>query len=161
MSLHISLRMPDRELDKSPIDVAANQLAMWVGLSRRDGALPTGGPALDLTFLLTTVTEQPDFQGLRMGGYAADVNTLYFESAVPAHLTHSPHAQRYLLAVLLDVFDNAADFFSDKQFADKQLTDKPLTGGLLPAPPIAFDRAQWYGAVAGFPGMAALLQASA
>lgn len=112
MSLYISVTTPDRDLDKSPIDEAITFYATSIAMEKRSGSFPDG-PKLDITFLLSSQQELPDFKGMRMGAYDDQKQVLYFETAVPPHITQSPVAPKYVQAVLLDAVDNAQDFFSE------------------------------------------------
>lgn len=116
MSLSISMKTPSRDLEKSPIDQAITTLAVSVAQQARGGGLP-GGPALDLTFLLSTAQDRPPFDGMRMGGYTPDNRTLFFEAVVPEAMGHSPQASHYVAAVLQDMVDNAADYFAELDIA--------------------------------------------
>jgi len=110
MSLSISIFSPSKELDKSPIDTAITTLAVNTEVERRMGRLPSG-PALDITFMLPYKEEKPPFEGMRMGGFSEENKTLFFESAVPAHIVYSSNASRYVSAVLQDAIDNADEYF--------------------------------------------------
>lgn len=109
-SLRISITSPSRDLEKSPIDRAITALAACAAGEARSGRLP-GGPALDLTFMLSSRDDRPPFDGMRMGGYTTERPILYFEAAVPEAIGHSQQAPRYVAAVLEDVIDNAAEYF--------------------------------------------------
>jgi len=111
MSLYISMNFPGSELTKSPIDDAITFLASHIAIEKRNGRLPQE-PSLDITFMLSGKHEKPDFSGMRMGGYTADNKTLYFETAVPEHITHSEKAPFYVAMVLEDMIDNAEMFFN-------------------------------------------------
>ena len=112
MSLYISINTPNKNLEKSPIDLAITVLAANVAVEKRNGHLPKG-PALDVTFMLPTKDDVPPFKGMRMGGYSNENQTLFFESAVPAHIVSSNSAPRYVAIALQDVVDNASDFFKN------------------------------------------------
>ncbi len=101
-------------LEKSPIDKAVTRVAVALARQRLQGALPAG-PSLEITFLLACADLQPDFEGMRMGGYTADDPVLRFHAAVPAQLAHSTLAPRYVAAVLDDALGNAHDYFADRQ----------------------------------------------
>lgn len=94
------------------MDRAVTQLAERVALHKRRQAAPQDRQ-LDIAFLLSSDQETPPFSGMRMGGYQARDNTLYFQAAVPAKLSHSEQAATYVALVLQDVIDNAADYFAD------------------------------------------------
>jgi hypothetical protein len=113
-NLCISMKVPSRDLDKSPIDRAVTTLAAGIAAEQRNGSLPAAGPALDLTFLLSTKDDKPPFDGMRMGGYTPESQTLYFEAAVPEAMGHSDQAPEYVAAILQDMIDNAAMFFEEQ-----------------------------------------------
>ncbi len=109
-NLCISMKTPSRELEKSPIDRAITTLAMGLAKEKRYSDLPEG-PALDLSFLLSSPADSPNFSGMRMGGFTSDGHTLYFEVAVPTAMGYSVQAPRYVAAVVQDMVDNAASYF--------------------------------------------------
>ena len=74
-NLRISMKTPSHDLDKSPIDRAITALAACAFTEDRHGGLP-GGPILDLTFLLSSKDDRPPFDGMRMGGYSTETQTL-------------------------------------------------------------------------------------
>ena len=111
MSLYISMNTPGNELSKSPIDDAITFLASHIAIEKRHGRLPEE-PTLDMTFMLAGKYEKPGFSGMRMGGYTSDNKTLYFETAVPEHITQSEQAPYYVAMVLEDMIDNAELFFT-------------------------------------------------
>lgn len=127
MSLYISVNTPDRNLDKSPIDEAITFMAVQVAMEKQKGRLPKTGPALDVTFMLSTNDDAPHFSGMRMGGYSDENNTLYFETAVPKMMSHSTQASLYVAAVLQDAVEHAIKYFNDQE--------------------IPFDSDSWLGAV--------------
>jgi len=103
-------------LEKSPIDKAVTRAAVTFARQRLQNALPAG-PGLEITFVLASKDLQPDFTGMRMGGYTPADPVLRFHAAVPAHLADSPLARRYVAAVLDDVLANAQDYFAGRQMA--------------------------------------------
>jgi len=113
MTLYISMTTPSSELDKSPIDEAITRMAAQVAMERRSGNIPTEGPDLDITFMLTTQQDAPDFSGMRIGGYTKENNTLYIETVVPEVVAHSNIATRYVTAVLQDAIDHASVYFEE------------------------------------------------
>lgn len=103
-------------LEKSPVDKAVTRVALAFARQRLQNALPAG-PGLEISFVLASKDLQPDFTGMRMGGYTPADPVLRFHAAVPAHLADSPLVQRYAAAVLDDVLDNAHDYFAERQIA--------------------------------------------
>lgn len=126
MSLYISINTPSKDLEKSPIDTAITVLAANAAIEKRSGHLPHG-PALDITFMLPNDKDIPPFKGMRMGGYTHEIDTLFFESAVPEHIIYSRSAPRYVALTIQDAVDNASDFFKENN--------------------IAFDTVRWYRAI--------------
>jgi hypothetical protein len=116
MSLYISTKTPSPDLDKSPIDEAITSLATHIAVEKRNGHLPDG-PALDITFMLSTADDAPPFSGMRMGGYTDENQTLYFEAAVPVQMAQSEVAPFYVASVLQDAVDNAREYFESAEVA--------------------------------------------
>lgn len=112
MSLYISVNTPSAALAKSPIDEAITFYAASIAMEKRIGSFPEG-PKLDITFMLSTLQNTPDFKGMRMGAYDDENQILYFETSVPEHISQSPVAQKYVRAVLQDAIDNAQHFFHE------------------------------------------------
>jgi hypothetical protein len=110
-SIFISINKSDT-LEKSPIDKAITRVA--AALARQRRLLPPG-PGLEVAFLPASADWQPDFTGMRMGGYRADDPVLRFQVAIPAQFAHSPLALRYVLAALEDVLGNAGDYFQEER----------------------------------------------
>jgi hypothetical protein len=108
-SIFISINKSDT-LEKSPIDKAIVRVA--AALARQRSRLPPG-PGLEVAFSAASTDWQPDFRGMRMGGYRADDPVLRFEVAVPAHLAHSPLAARYVQAALEDALGHAQGHFEE------------------------------------------------
>ena len=113
MALYIGMNTPSPDLVKSPIDLAITFMATHVAIEKRNGRLPQSGPVLDVTFMLPTKDDIPPFNGMRMGGYTNENNTLFFEAAVPEGMTLSTHAPEYVATVLQDVVNNASEFFTE------------------------------------------------
>jgi hypothetical protein len=114
MTLHIATMMPDRALEESPIGKAITATAAkLVGMCHH--RLQKFGPALDLVFLLPSQQEKPDFEGLRLHSYDSSTQTLRVESAVPDTMVASSHAQRFVLAVMMDTIDAAGEFFNEQR----------------------------------------------
>lgn len=127
MSLYISTKTPSPDLDQSPIDEAITSLATHIAVEKHHGHLPEG-PALDITFMLSTDDDAPPFNGMRMGGYTDENQTLFFEAAVPVQMAQSEAAPFYVASVLQDAVDNACEYFESTE--------------------VAFDGDQWVRAIA-------------
>jgi len=127
MALYISMKTPSPDLDKSPIDEAITFMATHVAMEKRNGRIPKGGPALDITFMLSTRDDAPPFTGMRMGGYTQENQTLFFETAVPEAMSRSVSAPEYVMAVVQDAVDHAIQFFAEND--------------------ITFDSASWLSAM--------------
>lgn len=127
MSLYISIAMASSGLTESPINNAITSLAARVAGEKKQGNVPVG-PALDMTFMLPGKEERPAFEGMRMGGYTQENDTLYFETSVPGHIIHSQQAGEYVALVMEDMIDNAQLFFQENH--------------------VDFDAMQWQGYVA-------------
>lgn len=112
MRLFVSINSPSQELVKSPIDEAITFVAAHAAMENRQGHFPAG-PALDITFMLSSKDDAPPFSGMRMGGYNQEGGTLYFEAAVPEKITRSEEAPRYVALVMQDMVDNAKHFFDE------------------------------------------------
>ncbi|WKJ91581.1 hypothetical protein QZJ86_05440 [Methylomonas montana] len=114
MSIHIASMMPDRALDESAIGKAIVKTA--IDLARlRDHALQKRAPILDLVFLLPSRQEKADFEGLRLHSFDQSSQILKIESAIPEKMVASTHAERFVLAVILDAIDAAAEFFIEQR----------------------------------------------
>ena len=131
MRLFISINLPSQTMAKSPIDEAITFVAAHAAVESRQGHIPAG-PALDITFMLSSKEDVPPFTGMRMGGYNREGDTLFFEAAVPEQMTQSESAPRYVALVMQDMLDNAKEYF-DEQRIDFDLENwqrviKNLTG---------------------------------
>lgn len=112
MTLHISIALPSRDLEKCPMERAVTRIAERIAIEKRYRRVPDGR-ALDVSFLLSSENDAPPFTGMRMGGYSAENDTLFFQAAVPPTLSRSAKASLYVSLVLQDVIDNAAEFFGE------------------------------------------------
>ncbi|MDD5124599.1 hypothetical protein [Methylovulum sp.] len=113
MTLHIGSMMPDRSLDESALIKAITKVAS--DLARlRDQHIQKRAPALDIVFLLPSRQEKTDFTGLRLHSFDHTDQTLRIESAVPEKMVESIHAERFVIAIMLDAIDAAADFFNEQ-----------------------------------------------
>ncbi|MEI8573195.1 hypothetical protein JWZ98_05470 [Methylomonas sp. EFPC1] len=106
--------MPDRALDESVIAKAITKIA--VDLARfRDEPIQKRTPILDLIFLLPSRQERADFEGLRLHSFDKTSQTLRIECAVPEKMVASTHAERFVVAVIMDTIDAAAEFFTEQR----------------------------------------------
>jgi hypothetical protein len=113
MTLHIASMMPDRALEESAIGNAITSIAMdLAGL--RDHPLQKRCPVLDLVFLLPNHQDKADFDGLRLHSFDPTTQTILMESSVPQKMVTSIHAERYVIAVMLDAIDAASEFFNEQ-----------------------------------------------
>lgn len=119
MSLHIGMTCPDKALDESAFSSGLTGIAARLA-TQRAAQLAAGGPDIDLRFLLPGKHETPAFEGMRFTAWREDEAVLYVESAVPASLIHSVHAEQYIVAALQDAIDNAAGFFAETGIAFNQ-----------------------------------------
>lgn len=113
MRLFVSITAPSQEMGKSPIDEAITFVAAHAALENRQKRFPSG-PALDITFMLSSKEDAPAFTGMRMGGYNQEGGTLFFEAAVPEQMTKSDEAPHYVALVMQDMLDNAKLFFDEQ-----------------------------------------------
>ncbi|MDD5412837.1 MAG: hypothetical protein PHF31_15780 [Methylobacter sp.] len=113
MTLHIGSMMPDRSLDESALIKAITKIA--TDLARlRDQQVQNRTPALDIVFLLPSRQEKADFAGLRLHSFDYAGQILRIESAVPEKMVTSIHAERFVIAIILDAIDAASEFFSEQ-----------------------------------------------
>ncbi len=106
MTIHIGAMMPDRSLDESVFIKAVTKIA--ANLARlRDLHTQNRTPVLDIIYLLPSQKEKADFTGLRLRSFDSSGQILRIESAVEESMVSSIHAERYVLAVLLDAIDAA------------------------------------------------------
>lgn len=112
MRLYVSINSPSQEMAKSPIDEAITFVAAHAAMESRQGHFPTG-PALDITFMLSSKEDAPPFSGMRMGGYNQEGDTLFFEAAVPEKMTQSEQAPQYVALVMQDMVENAKLYFDE------------------------------------------------
>jgi len=110
MSLYISINTASSTLAKSPIDDAITFMAAHAAIEKKNGRIPDG-PSLDVTFLFPGEHEAIPFEGMKMGGYTTESDTLFFETAVPGHILRSDSAPEYVAVVMQEVVENAQEFF--------------------------------------------------
>ena len=58
--------------------------------------------------------EKADFAGLRLHSFDSARQILKIESAVPEKMVASIHAERFVIAIMLDAIDAAAEFFDEQ-----------------------------------------------
>ncbi|MCK9604871.1 MAG: hypothetical protein M0R33_00285 [Methylomonas sp.] len=128
MTLHISSMIPDRALDESTLFKAITKVAIdWAGFMNQP--IQNKLPILNIVFLLPSRLEKADFEGLRLHSFEKDTQTLRIEAAVPAKMLESAHAERYVIAILLDAIDAAGEFFTEQRI----LFDAPAHLALVAA----------------------------
>jgi len=113
MTLHIGSMMPDRSLDESALVQAITKVATDLG-RLRDQPVQKRTPTLDIVFLLPSRQEKADFVGLRLHSFDTAGQILRIESAVPEKMVTSIHAERFVIAIMLDAIDAASEFFSEQ-----------------------------------------------
>jgi hypothetical protein len=113
MSLHIGAMLPDRALDESSLLKAITKVAIALAGVRAQ-QVQKRTPALDIMFLLPSRQENPGFEGLRLHSFDSAGQSLKIETAVPQKMVASIHAERYVIAILLDAIDAAAEFFTEQ-----------------------------------------------
>ncbi|MGD0960196.1 MAG: hypothetical protein ABSB19_10345 [Methylomonas sp.] len=114
MSLQIGSMMPDRALDESPLIKAITKVAIdLAGL--RNQNIQQRAPALDIVFLLPSRLEKADFTGLRLHSFDPAGQVLRIESAAPEKMVDSIHAERFVIAVIMDAIDAADEFFMEQR----------------------------------------------
>ncbi|MBD9361689.1 hypothetical protein EBB_14405 [Methylomonas sp. EbB] len=106
--------MPDRALDESVIAKAITKIAVDLA-SFREEPIQKRAPILDLIFLLPSHQERADFEGLRLHSFDKISQTLRIECAVPEKMVASTHAERFVVAVIMDTIDAAAEFFTEQR----------------------------------------------
>ncbi len=114
MALFIGAYLPDQQLDQSAFCNALTSIAIALAQYRQH-PLQQSTPRLDLYFLMPGWDEMPPFEGLRLHFYDDFSKTLKIESSVPENIVHSAHAEKYVVAAVLDAIDQGYDFFSMKQ----------------------------------------------
>jgi hypothetical protein len=113
MTLHIGSMIPDRSLDESALIKAITKVA--TDLARlRDQLVQKRTPVLDIVFLLPSRQEKADFAGLRLHSFDTDGQILRIESAVPEKMVASIHAERFVIAIMLDAIDAASEYFREQ-----------------------------------------------
>ena len=131
MTLHIGSMMPDRSLDESILVKAITQVAADLA-DLRDQAVQKKTPVLDIVFLLPSRVEKADFAGLRLHSFDSARQILKIESAVPEKMVASIHAERFVIAIMLDAIDAAAEFFDEQNILFNQSEHLALVDLVIP-----------------------------
>lgn len=113
MTIHIGAMLPDRALDESAFIKAVTKVAMDLA-SLREHRAQKRAPALDIVFLLPSQQEKADFVGLRLHSFDSSGQVLKIEAAVPENMVSSMHAERYVVAIMLDAIDAAHEYFNEQ-----------------------------------------------
>ena len=126
MPLYIGTASASSDHKESPINEAIIRLAATIARKRSEGEIPES-PSLDVSFLLPGKFDKPSFKGMQMGGFTRENDTLFFECAVPEDVVDSRYVDIYLTVVMMDVIENAADYFAEVAVEfDKALWSKKL-----------------------------------
>jgi len=126
MTLHISAMLPDRALDECALVKAITKVATDLAILRHHH-IQNSQPSLDIVFLLPSKQEKVDFVGLRLHSFDSKSQILRIESAVPEKMLDSVHAERFVIAILLDAIDAAGEFFGEQNM----LFNAPGHSGLV------------------------------
>lgn len=133
MTLHISSMIPDRALEESALFKAVTGVAMgWAGFANH--ALQKKAPILSIVYMLPSRRENAGFQGLRLHSFQKDTQTLTMEAAVPENMLESVHAERYVIAILLDAIEAAAEYFGEQCILFDAPGHSALVEALAPNP---------------------------
>lgn len=138
MTIHISSMMPDRALDESAINKAIVKTAIDLA-KHREESLQKRVPIVDLVFLLPSRQEKADFEGLRLHSFDSASQTLRLESAIPEKMVSSTFAERFIIAVMLDAIDAAADFFTEQHLLFDAAGHLALVESLTPPEKFAIN----------------------
>jgi hypothetical protein len=113
MSLQIGSMIPDRSLEGSALIRAITNFAIDLA-GNRDIQIQKRTPVLDIVFLLPSRQEKADFVGMRLHSFDNARQILRIEAAVPDKMVTSIHSERFVLAIILDAIDAAAEFFGSQ-----------------------------------------------
>jgi hypothetical protein len=105
--------LPDRSLDECGLVKAITKVATDLAILRNHH-IQKSLPSLDIVFLLPSKQEQANFTGLRLHSFDNDSQMLRIESAVPEKMLNSMHAERFVIAILLDAIEAAGEYFGEK-----------------------------------------------
>lgn len=131
MTLYISSMIPDRALDESAVFKAITKVAMdLAGFVHQP--IQKKQPILNIVYLLPSQLEKADFEGLRLHSFEKDAQTLRIEAAVPAKMVESAHAERYVIAILLDAIDAAGEFFNEQRILFDAAAHMALVDAMAP-----------------------------
>lgn len=113
MTIHIASMIPDRALEECALIKAITKIAIDLAVLR-DQQIQKRAPVLDIVFLLPSSQEKADFTGMRLHSFDPAAQTLRIESAVSEKMVDSVHAERFVIAILQDAIDAAAEFFKEQ-----------------------------------------------
>ena len=113
MSIQIVSMMPDSALDECEVIKAITKVAIDLA-GQRDQLVQKRLPVLDIVFLLPSAQEKVGFVGLRLHSFNIEGQILRIESAVPEKMLSSIHAERFVIAIILDAIDAADEFFREQ-----------------------------------------------
>jgi hypothetical protein len=115
MAFSISAYYPEAVLKESEFASALIRVATALHLAKINSVQPMV-PEIEVIFMLAGTLDVPGFTGMRMGQFDQGDKRLRFETAVPKALNHSSAASDYIVAALLDAAENAADYFTERNF---------------------------------------------
>ena len=116
MSIHLSLIMPDPELEHSPL---AKAVALYAANLTRKKSHPANQstPGISLTFALPSKKLLPPFEGMQLTEYRSGDAVVEARVAVPQRIMQMSQPRAYVLATLKDVVDAVEVFFSEIEVA--------------------------------------------
>lgn len=116
MAISISEVYPEAELKESAFSAGLTRIAMNL-VKFHSGAAQQSLPEIEITFMLTGSHSAPDFTGMRIRRYSPSEQIVQIESAVPKAMINSADASEYIIAVLMDGVENAAELLAEIKVA--------------------------------------------
>lgn len=116
MAISISEVYPEAELKESAFSAGLTRIAMNL-VKFHSGVAQQSQPEIEITFMLTGNLSAPDFTGMRIRRYSPSEQQVQIETAVPKAMINSADANEYIIAVLMDGVENAAEFLAEIKVA--------------------------------------------
>ncbi len=113
MAISINAFIPDSELTESKLHKSIILVAIKIQQQSKSLS-PVDSIKLEVNFMLPGKTDTPSFKGMRIRHFDLDTNQVIFDVSVPEKMNESPHSNRYVVAVLMDAVDNAAEFLQEQ-----------------------------------------------